>query len=117
MSQQKSGASPDVRRPPIEPTIRRRTRIVSPDGTRSAIWDGTVDPGNTLVFRGPRCEGTPLFACTLVYAGSPELAALAAAYMGMAAAKESLGAGGSTGPRAQHLYFCKPARPAPAHGR
>jgi hypothetical protein len=108
MSQKQKRPSPGRTRPLIEPGIRRRSRIVSPDRSRSALWDGTVDRGNTLVFDGANCDGPRLFACTLVLASSPSSAAQAADGMGMTAATQSLGATGSTGPRAKDLYFCKP---------
>ena len=80
--------------------------VVSPDGTRSARWDGTSDRHNAVVFAGPLGLGEPLFHATFVAADSPAAAARLAARLDGTADSVSLGAQGSTGSHAHRLYYC-----------
>ena len=92
------------------------SRVVSPDGSRSAWWDGRpVAPENALVFPGEHCTGEPLFRATFVLADDPEHAARLAFQLGGTVEPASLGAGGSTGPDADRLYYC--AMPVGRHER
>lgn len=83
--------------------------VTSPDRDRSAWWNGTAGTlDNATVFAGVDCSGALLFTATLVHATTAEEAAAAAQRVGLQAAPQSLGATGSTGVAADHLWYCGP---------
>ena len=90
--------------------------VEAPDGTRSAWWNGDpLAPDNAVVYAGRGCNGEPLFTSTFVYADDAAHAARLAFLLGGTTGPDSLGATGSTGEDADHLWFC--AMPVGRHER